>query len=108
MHAIPKYVFSSTLGSADWNNSTLVRGNAVAEVTRLKQQDGGDLLIFGHGRLGETLLRAQLTDVIDLSVYPVLAGRGQQFFRDGQAAKVRLDAVKTFSKIVKMTYELQH
>jgi dihydrofolate reductase len=108
MHAIPKYVFSSTLGSADWNNSTLVRGDAVAEVTRLKQQDGGDLLIFGHGRLGETLLRAQLTDVIDLSVYPVLAGRGQQFFRDGQAAKVRLAAVKTFSKIVKMTYELQH
>jgi hypothetical protein len=49
-----------------------------------------------------------LTDVIDLSVYPVLAGSGQQFFRDGQAAKVRLAAVKTFSKIVKMTYELQH
>ena len=108
LHAIPKYVFSSTLGSADWDNSTLVRGDAVAEVTRLKQQDGGDLLIFGHGRLGETLLRAQLTDVIDLSVYPVLAGGGQQFFRDGQAAGLRLAAVKTFSKIVKMTYELQH
>jgi len=108
LNAIPKYVFSSTLGSADWNNSTLVGGDAVAEVTRLKQQDGGDLLIFGHGRLGETLLRAQLTDVIDLDVYPVLAGSGQQFFRDGQAAKVRLAAVKTFSKIVKMTYELQH
>jgi dihydrofolate reductase len=108
MHAIPKYVFSSTLDSADWNNSTLVGGDAVAEVSRLKQQDGGDLLILGHGRLGETLLRAQLTDVIDLDVYPVLAGSGQQFFRDGQAAKVRLAAVKTFSNIVKMTYELQH
>jgi dihydrofolate reductase len=108
MHAIPKYVFSSTLDSADWNNSTLVGGDAVAEVSRLKQQEGGDLLILGHGRLGETLLRAQLTDVIDLDVYPVLAGSGQQFFRDGQAAKVRLAAVKTFSKIVKMTYELQH
>lgn len=108
MHAIPKYVFSSTLGSADWNNSALVGGDAVAEVTRLKEQDGGDLLIFGHGRLGETLLRAQLTDVIDLSVYPVLAGTGKQFFRDGQAVKMRLAAVKAFSKIVKMTYELQH
>ena len=46
--------------------------------------------------------------MIDLSVYPVLAGGGQQFFRDGQAARLRLAAVKTFSKIVKMTYELQH
>ncbi len=106
MHAIPKYVFSSTLGSADWNNSTLVRGDPVAEVTRLKQQEGGDLLVFGHGLLGETLLRAQLTDVIELSVHPVLAGSGKQFFRDGQAAKLRLAAVKTFSNIVKMTYEL--
>ena len=75
---------------------------------RLKQQEGGDLLIFGHGLLGETLLRARLTDVIDLSVYPVLAGSGKQFFRDGQAAKLRLAAVKTFSNIVKMTYEPQH
>jgi dihydrofolate reductase len=108
LNAIPKYVFSSTLGGADWDNSTLVPGDAVAEVTRLKQQEGGDLLIFGHGLLAETLLRERLTDVIDLSVYPVLAGRGQQFFRDEQAAKVRLGAVKTFSKIVKMTYELQH
>jgi len=108
MHAIPKYVFSSTLDSAGWNNSTLIGGDAVAEVSRLKQQDGADLLILGHGRLGETLLRAQLTDVIDLDVYPVLAGSGQQFFRDGQAAKVRLAAVKTFSNIVKLTYELQH
>ena len=64
-------------------------------MTRHKQEDGGDLLIFGHGRLGETLLRAQLTDVIDLSVYPVLAGSGKQFFRDGQAAKVRLAATWT-------------
>jgi dihydrofolate reductase len=108
LNAIPKYVFSSTLGSADWDNSTLVRGDAVAEVTRLKQQEGGDLLIFGHGLLGETLLRAQLIDVIDLSVYPVLAGSGKQFFRDGQAAKLRLAAVKTFSKIVKTTYEPQY
>src|ERR1700691_1576644 len=52
MHTVPKYVFSSTLGSADWNNSTLVEGDAVAEGTRLKQQDGGDLLVLRHGRLG--------------------------------------------------------
>jgi dihydrofolate reductase len=108
LNAIPKYVFSSTLDSAGWDNSTIIRGDAVAEVTRLKQQEGGDLLIFGHGLLGEALLRARLTDVIELSVYPVLAGSGRQFFRDGQAAKLRLAAVKTFPKIVKLTYEPQH
>jgi len=88
--------------------ATLVRADAVAEVTRLKQQEGGDLLIFGHGLLAETLLRARLTDMIGLSVHPVLAGSGKQIFRDGQAARLRLVTVKTFSKIAKMTYELQH
>jgi dihydrofolate reductase len=107
VNVIPKYVFSSTLDSADWNNTTIVRSDPVVEVSRLKQQEGGDLLIFGHGLLAETLLRARLTDVIDLSIYPVLGGVGTQFFRDGQAAKLRLTGVKTFSKIVKLTYEPQ-
>jgi dihydrofolate reductase len=104
INAIPKYVFSSTLDSVDWDNSTLIHEDAVAEVTRLKDQDGGPLLVFGHGLLAETLLRAGLIDVIDLSIYPVLAGTGKQFFREGQAGPLRLAAVKTFSKIVKVTY----
>jgi dihydrofolate reductase len=103
--AIPKYVFSSTLQKADWGNPTIVRGDVVAEVARLKQQRGGNLLIMGHGLLGETLLRERLIDVIDLAIYPFLAGSGKQFFREGQDAKLRLTAVKTFSKIVKLTYE---
>ena len=107
LNAIPKYVFSSTLEEAGWSNSTLVRGDPVAEVTRLKQQDGGDLLILGHGQLGETLLREHLIDVIDLTIYPLLVGRGKQFFREGQDAGLRLAGAKTFSKIVKLTYELE-
>jgi dihydrofolate reductase len=106
--AIPKYVFSSTLETAQWGNATVVRGDPVAEVTRLKQQDGGDLLILGHGMLGETLLREGLTDVIDLAIHPLLLGRGKQFFREGQDARLRLGAVKSFSQIVKLTYEVQH
>lgn len=103
--AIPKYVFSSTLEKADWGDPTIVRDNVVAEVTRLKQQNGGNLLILGHGLLGETLLRAGLIDVIDLTIYPLLLGHGKQYFQEGQHAKLRLTAVKTFSKIVKLTYE---
>jgi dihydrofolate reductase len=105
INAMPKYVFSSTLEKADWGNSTIVRGDVVTEVTRLKQQEGGNLLILGHGLFGETLLRERLIDVIDLTIYPLLVGSGKQFFREGQDAKLRLTAVKTFSKVVKLTYE---
>ncbi|GAA1694299.1 dihydrofolate reductase family protein [Fodinicola feengrottensis] len=103
--AIPKYVFSSSLVTAGWGNPTIIGGDAVAEVARLKQQEGGNLLLMGHGLLGETLLREWLIDVIDLAIYPFMAGSGKQLFREGQDAKLRLAAVKTFSKIVKLTYE---
>ena len=52
-NAIKKYVFSSKLEGVEWNNSTLVRGDVIAEVQKLKQQEGGDLLIYGHGLLGQ-------------------------------------------------------
>src|SRR5262249_55569925 len=109
LNAMPKYVFSSKLERADWNNSTIVRGDVVAEVTRLKEQDGGNLLISGHGMLGEPLLRPRLLDVLDLSIHPVFLGRGKPFFRDDQNVKLRLVAAKAFAKgIVKLTYEPQH
>jgi dihydrofolate reductase len=108
LNAIRKYVFSSTLERAGWNNSTLVRGDAVAEVTKLKQQQGGDLLIYGHGLLAETLLNQQLLDVLDISIHPLVAGSGQLLFRPGPSASMKLTAVKGFSKIVKLTYEPQH
>src|SRR5215831_7921183 len=57
VNAMPKYVFSSTLEHAEWSNATIVRGDVVAEVSKLKQQEGRDLLIYGHGLLGETLLK---------------------------------------------------
>jgi dihydrofolate reductase len=106
LNAIQKYVFSSTLEEASWSNSTVVRGDPVAEVATLKQQDGGPLLILGHGQFAEALLRAGLTDVIDLAIHPLLLGRGKQFFREAQQARLRLAAVKTFSQIVKLTYEV--
>src|ERR1700688_1780268 len=89
---IRKYVFSSSLKTAEWNNSTIVRGNVAAEVTKLKQLDGGDLLLLGHGLLGETLLEQRLIDVLDLSILPVIVGHGKPFFREGQAVKLKLAA----------------
>jgi dihydrofolate reductase len=109
LNAMQKYVFSSTLEKADWNNSTIVRGDAAAEVAELKCQGGGDLLIWGHGLLAETLLKHQLLDILDISIHPVVAGNGKPFLREGQKANLRLVTTKTFSKgIVKLTYEPQY
>ena len=103
-----KYVFSSTLERADWNNSIIVRGDVETEVTKLKEQDGGDLLVYGHGFLAETLLSRQLLDVLDVSIHPIVAGSGKLLFREGQNADMKLAAIKAFSKIVKLTYEPQY
>ena len=108
LDAMQKYVFSSKLETAAWNNSTIIRGDVTAEVARLKQQHGGDLLLLGHGLLGQTLLAARLVDVIDLAVHPILLGHGTSFFREGQAAALKLAATRSFSKIVKLTYEPQY
>src|SRR5262249_25278592 len=108
INVMPKYVFSSKLETAEWNNSTIVRGDVVAEVTRLKQQEGRDLLIYGHGLLGETVLKHRLLDVIDLSIHPLVIGQGRSFFREGENTRLRLIGAKSFSKgIVKLTYEPQ-
>ncbi|MEO7729774.1 MAG: dihydrofolate reductase family protein, partial [Kofleriaceae bacterium] len=72
--AMKKYVFSSKLATATWNSSIIVRGDVAAAVTELKQQDGGDLLVLGHGIFGETLLRNRLLDALVLAVHPVLVG----------------------------------
>src|SRR5215469_15791112 len=61
MNGIRKYVFSSTLTNAGWSNSTIVRGDVLAEVKKIKEQDGRDLALFGHGRLAQTLLDNGLT-----------------------------------------------
>jgi dihydrofolate reductase len=107
LNAMRKYVFSSRLESAAWNNSTIIRGDAGLEVSKLKQQEGGPLLIWGHGLLTATLFEQQLIDVLDLSIHPVIIGHGEQFFRENRNAKLKLIATKSFAKIVKLTYEPQ-
>jgi dihydrofolate reductase len=73
INAVRKYVFSSTLESADWNNSTLIRDDVVTAVKELKQQGDGDLMMYGYGRLSQTLLEHHLVDEVRFSVHPVLA-----------------------------------
>jgi dihydrofolate reductase len=105
LNAMKKYVFSSTLKEATWSNAAIVRGDVAVEVTRLKEEQGGDLLVWGHGLFSETLLQQRLIDVLDLSFHPLVVGRGKGLFREGQQVKLRLVVTKSFSHIVKLTYE---
>jgi dihydrofolate reductase len=106
INAIRKYVFSSTLQNADWNNSTLIRDDAVTAVTGLKHQDGGDLMMYGYGRLSQTLLARHLVDEIRFSVHPVLAGRATARGANRKTLPLKLlGATPAPSGVVALTYQ---
>lgn len=85
MNRLPKYVFSRTLDRVDWHNTQLFKGDAAAEVAKLKQEPGGDLYIFGSARLAMPLIRAGLVDEMRLIVNPVAIGSGTPLFKDLEA-----------------------
>ena len=106
INTMKKYVFSSKLERAHWSNCTLIRGDALAEIKKLKQENGGDLVVYGHGLLAQTLFKNGLIDVLDVVVHPLFVGTGKQLFQDGLAAKLRFGAARCYSKgIVGVTYE---
>lgn len=94
MNSIPKLVFSTTLERADWENSRLVKEHVAEEVARLKQQEGGDLAIFGSAALATSLLEAGLLDELRLMVNPVVLGNGNPLFK-GISERLNLKLLKT-------------
>lgn len=93
-NSMPKYVVTSTLDRLDWSGSIPVRGDVVAEVRKLKEEPGNDLLLAGSGMLFNTLMRENLIDVYRLMVHPIVIGRGNHLFAD-TAGHVRLSLVDT-------------
>jgi dihydrofolate reductase len=87
MNKIPKLVFSRTLQSVGWNNSTLVKENASAEISRLKTQGNGDMYVFGSADLSETFIKDNLFDEYRIGIAPVIAGKGRYLFSKGIAEK---------------------
>lgn len=83
MNSIPKLVFSKTLKEADWNNSTLINGNASAEISRLKAQGGGDMFVFGSADLSATFITDDLFDEYRIGIAPVILGSGRPLFKQG-------------------------
>ncbi|MFC6102134.1 dihydrofolate reductase family protein [Olivibacter domesticus] len=87
MNKIPKLVFSKTLKSADWNNTTLIKENASAEIMKLKEQDGGDIYVFGSANLSETFVNDNLFDEYRIGIAPIILGGGRPLFRQGISSK---------------------
>jgi dihydrofolate reductase len=91
MNAVPKYVFSRTIESADWNNTTLVEGDTAEAVARLKEQPGKDLFVFGSADLSASLIRHGLFDEYRIGLVPVTLGEGNPLFkRDSEPLRLEL------------------
>jgi dihydrofolate reductase len=80
LNSLPKYVVSSTLEHPRWNNSTVLKGDVVTEVSKLKQELDGDILVYASYRLGHTLIEHDLVDELRLVVFPVVLGAGERLF----------------------------
>jgi dihydrofolate reductase len=79
-NSMPKYVVSSTLDEPEWNNSTVLKGDVVEEVSRLKQEQDGDIVVHGSPQLVQTLLEHDLVDELRLMVFPIVLGSGKRLF----------------------------
>ena len=96
MNGMPKYVVSTTLTHAEWQNSTIINKNVVEEIQRLKEQPGQNILVAGSGKLVHTLMQHDLVDEFRCMVHPVILGSGKRLFPEG-TEKLRLTLVETKS-----------
>ncbi|MEO8612932.1 MAG: dihydrofolate reductase family protein [Chloroflexota bacterium] len=94
MNTMPKIVFSTTLSSADWHNTRLIKDHIAEVVAQLKQQPGKDLIIFGSNKLSASFINLGLLDELRIMVAPVLLGEGLSLF-EGVADTAHLKLLKT-------------
>jgi dihydrofolate reductase len=108
LNGLPKYVVSSTIEHPRWGNSTVLKGDAVAEVTKLKQELDGEILVYASYRLGRTLIEHDLLDELRLVVYPVVLGAGERLFGETREQKPMrlLDTRVIGDGLAFLTYEL--
>jgi dihydrofolate reductase len=107
-NTMPKYVVSTTLDDPEWNNSTVIKDDVPSEVSKLKEQVGGDILVNGSVQLVETLVENDLVDEYRLMVFPVVLGSGKRLFGEtSETAKLSLaDSMPVGPDgVVVLTYE---
>jgi dihydrofolate reductase len=103
---MPKYVVSTSLEEAEWNNSTLINGDVADEVATLRQQPGGDILVNGSAQLVQTLAEHDLVDEYRLMVFPVVLGSGKRLFSEtSKAIALKVMDSKPAGECLILTYE---
>jgi dihydrofolate reductase len=107
MNSLPKYVVSSTLENPEWNNATALNGDVVDQVSKLKQEIDGEIVVLGSPTLARTLIEHDLADELRLMIYPVLLGAGARLFGETSDKKsMRLvDSQTVGDGIAILTYE---
>lgn len=106
LNSQPKFVVSSTLKTADWNNTTLISGNVEEEIRSLKQQPGGDIRLSGSVALAQSLMQAGLVDEYWLLVHPLVCGHGKRLFSDQFSTRLKLIESRAFqSGVVLLRYQ---
>ena len=107
MNSIPKYVVSSTLEDPGWNNSTVLKGDVVSEVAKLRQELNGEIVVAGSIQLVHTLMEHDLVDELRLMVYPVVLGAGNRLFVETSDKKsVRLLGTRIVDDLAYLTYQV--
>ncbi|MDX1612680.1 MAG: dihydrofolate reductase family protein [Candidatus Promineifilaceae bacterium] len=105
-NSVRKYVVSTTLEEAEWNNSIMLKDNVMAEIGKLKQQPGRNIMVHGSGKLVRTLMQHDLVDRYRFLVYPLVLGKGQRLFVEGSKAALQLVETQSFSSgVVALIYE---
>jgi dihydrofolate reductase len=106
LNSLPKYVVSSTLEDPDWNNSTVLKGDVVKAVSKLKRELDGEIVVYGSIQLVRTLMEHDLVDELRLMIYPVVLGAGERLFAETSDKKpMRLVETKAGDDIAFLTYE---
>ena len=107
LNEMPKYVVSSTLEDPDWNNSTVLAGDVVQEVSKLKEELDGGIVVPGSIRLVRTLMENDLVDQLRLMIYPVVLGAGERLFGETRDQRpVRLVEARTVDDLAYLIYEV--
>ena len=107
LNSVAKYVVSSNLEKAEWNNTTIISKNIVEEITKLKQQNGNEIQIEGSATLVQSLMENNLIDEFRFLVHPIIAGKGERFFKDSmQSNGLKLISTQTLDKgVIVLCYQ---
>jgi dihydrofolate reductase len=106
LNSLPKYIVSATIDEPRWGNATVLRGEVVSEVAKLKRELAGEIVVYASYQLGRTLLEHGLVDELRLTVFPVALGAGERLFGDSRTPMRLVSAQTIGDGLAHLTYQV--